>query len=162
MLPRSKDQWPFMFAYYGKIHLKNDLIKNNESVGRREGEVMSILTFKGGVHPFEGKDMSKNKPIMDLEPVGELVFPVSQHIGAPAVPVVEVGDKVLAGTLIAKATGFISANIHSSVSGVVKAIEPRMVAAGNKVLSIIVENESVSNTALLNINSQGVSSAFFS
>ena len=65
-----------------KNSFKNDLIKNNESVGRREGEVMSILTFKGGVHPFEGKDMSKNKPIMDLEPVGELVFPVSQHIGA--------------------------------------------------------------------------------
>ena len=124
-----------------KNSFKNDLIKNNESVGRREGEVMSILTFKGGVHPFEGKDMSKNKPIMDLEPVGELVFPVSQHIGAPAVPVVEVGDKVLAGTLIAKASGFISANVHSSVSGVVKAIEPRMVAAGNKVLSIIVEND---------------------
>lgn len=102
---------------------------------------MSILTFKGGVHPFEGKDLSKDKPIVDLEPTGELVFPVSQHIGAPALPVVAVGDKVKVGSLIAKANGFISANVHSSVSGVVKAIEPRLVAAGNKVLSIVVEND---------------------
>ncbi len=102
---------------------------------------MSVFTFKGGVDPFGGKNLSKDKATQDLLPKGDLVFPVSQHIGAPAVPVVNVGDRVLAGTLIAKAGGFVSANIYSSVSGTVKAIEPRLVTAGSKVNSIIIEND---------------------
>ena len=77
---------------------------------------MGKLTFKGGVHPFDGKELSKDKPIKELLPEGDMVFPLSQHIGAPAVPVVAKGDHVLAGQLIAEAGGFISANIHSSVS----------------------------------------------
>ena len=48
---------------------------------------MGLMTFKGGVHPFEGKDLSKDKPIRELLPKGELVYPLSQHIGAPATPV---------------------------------------------------------------------------
>ena len=102
---------------------------------------MGVFTFKGGVHPFGGKDISKDKPIVDFVPQGELVYPVSQHIGAPAEPVVEVGDKVLVGTLLAKATGFVSSNIYSSCSGTVKAIEPRRVVMGNMVKSIIVESD---------------------
>ena len=70
-----------------------------------------------------------------------MVFPLSQHIGAPAVPVVAKGDYVLAGQLIAEAGGFVSANIHSSVSGTVKAIEPRTLATGGKCNSIIIEND---------------------
>ena len=103
---------------------------------------MGKCTFKGGIHPYDGKELSKDKPIKELFPaVGEMVFPLSQHIGAPAVPVVAKGDYVLAGQLIAEAGGFVSANIHSSVSGTVKAIEPRTLATGGKCNSIIIEND---------------------
>ncbi|MGN0244102.1 MAG: electron transport complex subunit RsxC [Lachnospiraceae bacterium] len=100
-----------------------------------------IWKFKGGIHPKDGKALSKDKPIKPYRPKGEMVFPLVQHIGAPAKPVVAKGDHVLAGQLIAEAGGFISANIHSSVSGEVKAIEPRRVPNGDKVMSIIIEND---------------------
>ena len=102
---------------------------------------MSILTFKGGVHPYDGKELSKDVAVRKVNPGKEVVIPVSQHIGAPAVPVIEIGDRVLKGQLIAKANGFVSANIHSSISGTVKKIEPRLVPNGSKVLSIIIEND---------------------
>ena len=102
---------------------------------------MGLRTFKNGVHPFEGKELSKEKPVQELLPKGELVFPVSQHIGAPAKPVVKVGDTVLRGQMIAEAGGFVSAPIHSSVSGTIKKIEPRRVAVGDKVNSIIIESD---------------------
>ena len=54
---------------------------------------MARLTFSGGIHPYDGKDMSKSKPIKDVDPKGELVYPLSQHIGAPAKPVVAKGDR---------------------------------------------------------------------
>lgn len=102
---------------------------------------MGLATFKGGVHPYEGKELSENKPVQVLMPKGEMVFPMSQHIGAPATPLVAKGDKVLAGQKIGEANGFISANVICSVSGTVKAIEPRRVANGEMVNSIIVEND---------------------
>lgn len=102
---------------------------------------MGLLTFKGGVHPYEGKELSKDKPTRELLPKGELVYPVSQHIGAPAKPIVAVGDTVLKGQMIAEAGGFVSSPIFSSVSGTVKAIEPRRVAVGDMVNSIIIEND---------------------
>lgn len=102
---------------------------------------MRVSTFKGGIHPLEGKDMSKDLPVKEVFPKGELVYPMSQHIGAPSKPIVQVGDKVLVGQKIAEAGGFISADICCSVSGTVKAIEPRRVVAGNKVTAIIVEND---------------------
>ena len=102
---------------------------------------MKLGTFKGGIHPKDGKEMSKNIPIKEILPKGNLVYPMSQHIGAPAKPIVAVGDKVLAGQKIGEATGFISANIISSVSGIVKAIEPRLTVSGNKAISIIIEND---------------------
>ena len=102
---------------------------------------MGLKTFKGGVHPYDGKELSKDKPIVDYKPQGELVFPLSQHIGAPATPVVAVGDTVLRGQKIAEAGGFVSAPIFSSVSGTVKKIEPRRVAVGDMVNSIIIESD---------------------
>lgn len=102
---------------------------------------MGLLTFMGGIHPYDGKDISKDKAIVDYLPKGECVYPLSQHIGAPAVPVVKKGDKVLVGQKIAEAGGFVSANIHSGVSGTVKNIEPRMTVAGTKVNSIIIDND---------------------
>ena len=76
-----------------------------------------------------------------LMPKGDLVYPMSQHIGAPAIPLVKKGDKVLAGQKIGEASGFISANVICSVSGTVKAVEPRRVANGAMVNSIVVEND---------------------
>lgn len=102
---------------------------------------MSLLTFKGGIHPYEGKELTMDKPIETYLPKGELVYPLSQHIGAPAKPVVKKGDRVLVGQRIAEAGGFVSAYIHASVSGTVKNIEPRLTAGGTKVESIIIEND---------------------
>ncbi len=102
---------------------------------------MAKLTFNGGIHPYDGKDLTKDYAIVDILPKEELVYPLSQHIGAPATPIVQKGDKVLRGQKIAEATGFVSAPIHSSVSGTVKAIEPRRVVTGDMVMSIIVEND---------------------
>ncbi len=102
---------------------------------------MKLATFRGGVHPDDGKSLAKDCPIQALLPGNELVFPLSQHIGAPAVPVVKKKDTVLMGQRIAEAGGFVSANIVSSVSGVVKNIEPRLTVSGVKVNSIIIEND---------------------
>ena len=102
---------------------------------------MGLKTFKGGVHPYEGKELAKDQPIKEVRPKGGLVYPLSQHIGAPANPIVAVGDTVLRGQMIAEAGGFVSSPIFASVSGTVKAIEPRRVAVGDMVQSIIIEND---------------------
>lgn len=102
---------------------------------------MDLATFKGGIHPYEGKEMSENKPVQVLIPKGEMVFPMAQHIGAPAKPLVKKGDRVLVGQKIGEAGGFISANVICSVSGTVKAVEPRLMVNGTMVTSVIVEND---------------------
>jgi len=102
---------------------------------------MARLTFTGGVHPYDGKELSKDKCIVDYTPKGEMVYPLSQHIGAPAKSIVNKGDRVLVGTLIAEAGGFVSAPIYSACSGTVKAIEPRRVVGGNLVTSIVIDND---------------------
>lgn len=101
------------------------------------------FTFKGGIHPYEGKELTMDKEVKEYLPKGDMVYPLSQHIGAPAKPVVKKGDRVLVGQLIAEAGGFVSANIHSAVSGTVKAIEARLTASGSKVNSIIIENDNL-------------------
>ena len=85
---------------------------------------MARLTFTGGIHPYDGKALSKDKPIQDILPGRELAYPLSQHIGAPAKPVVAKGDRVLAGQKLAEGGGFVSAPIHASVSGTVKSRHP--------------------------------------
>lgn len=102
---------------------------------------MGNATFSGGIHPYDGKELSKDKPIVRLNPTSEMVFPMAQHIGAPATPTVAVGDAVLVGQCIGEASGFVSANIICSVSGTVKAIEPRQTVAGTQVLSIVINND---------------------
>ena len=102
---------------------------------------MATLTFRGGIHPYDGKDLTKDKPIREVLPKGDLVYPMQQHIGAPAKPIVKKGDKVLAGQKIAEATAFVSAPVYATVSGMVKAIEPRRVVTGEEVMSIVVEND---------------------
>ena len=102
---------------------------------------MARLTFVGGIHPYDGKDLSKDKPIREVLPKGDLVYPLSQHIGAPAKAIVAKGDHVLTGQKIAEAGAFVSAPIYATVSGTVKAIEPRRVVTGDNVMSIIIEND---------------------
>ena len=102
---------------------------------------MGLKTFKGGIHPYEGKELAKDQPIVPVLPKGDLVYPLSQHIGAPANPIVAVGDEVCKGQKIAEAGGFVSSPIYASASGKVKAIEPRRVAVGDMVNSIVIEND---------------------
>ncbi len=109
---------------------------------RKEGSSMGLATFKGGVHPYEGKELAENSAIRTLKPTsGEIVLSMSQHLGAPAKPIVKVGDRVLVGQKIAEPGGFISACVISSVSGTVKKIEPRQMPAGGKMLSVVIDND---------------------
>lgn len=100
-----------------------------------------LKTFRGGVHPNDMKSPTAGKAIVELDPSPEMVYPMTQHIGAPASPIVNVGDYVFAGQKIAEASGFVSACIHSTVSGKVKAIEKRMHPNGLMVQSIVVEDD---------------------
>lgn len=100
-----------------------------------------MRTFRGGIHPHGQKHATQNKPIVDLAPPDELVFPLSQHIGAAAIPCVKVGDTVRMGQKIADADGFVSANIHSSVSGTVTAIEKRLHPNGTVAECIVIAND---------------------
>lgn len=102
---------------------------------------MKLFTFKKGVHPPHGKYLSEKKEIVDIEPKGILVFPMAQHIGAPAECLVKKGDHVLVGQKIGQAKGFISANIHCSVSGTVKKIDQVLLPSGNKASAVVVEND---------------------
>lgn len=99
------------------------------------------VTFTGGVHPPDGKEFAKNASIQVLQPKGNVVYPLSQHIGAPAKAVVNVGDKVRIGTLLAEAGGFVSSPIYAGISGTVKSIAPHRVQNGSMVPSITIEND---------------------
>ena len=100
---------------------------------------MGMFTFKGGVHPPYEKELTSAKSIVNANIPKQLIIPMSQHIGAPCEPVVAAGDTVKEGQLIGKTTSFVSAPIHSPVSGKVKKIEPRLHPLGKKMTSIIVE-----------------------
>ncbi|WP_069997971.1 electron transport complex subunit RsxC [Cellulosilyticum sp. I15G10I2] len=102
---------------------------------------MKGLTFKKGIHPNYNKESTSSKAIETLMPQGELVYPMSQHIGSPCKPLVKKGDSVLVGQKIGDATGFISAPIHSSVSGTVKVVEERRTLRGIKDLCVVIEND---------------------
>lgn len=98
-------------------------------------------TFQGGVHPDDNKSYTNNIPINVLDGVNEHVFPLQQHIGAPLTPVVEIGSPVKVGMKLADTDAFVSAPLHSSVSGTVKTIEKRLHSSGVPVMSIVVEND---------------------
>lgn len=95
---------------------------------------------KGGIHPPENK-LSSEKEIQSIPTPAEVRIPLGQHIGAPATPVVKRGDVVKVGTLIAKASGFISANIHSSISGTVQKIDDVVDASGYKKQVIVIKSD---------------------
>ncbi len=99
------------------------------------------ITFKGGIHPLECKHLSESKPIEVLPAPDKVFVLVSQHAGAPAKPLVKKGDDVKLGQKIAEAAGYISANIHSPVSGKVVKIEDVPHFAGGLSSAIIIEND---------------------
>lgn len=100
-----------------------------------------LKTFKiGGVHPPENK-LSSGEKIKVLPVPEQVIIPLGQHIGAPATPVVQKGEQVKAGQLIAQASGFVSANIHSSVSGTVVSIDNVTDAAGISKPAITIKTE---------------------
>src|SRR6186713_508246 len=83
---------------------------------------IQLWEIPGGIHPAQNKSQSTQLPLGNLPIPPQLIIPLNQHIGAPAQPVVQVGDKVLAGQLIAAANGTFSANVHASSSGTVLSI----------------------------------------
>lgn len=112
-----------------------------------------LKTFpKGGVHPTEGKYSAESA--IEILPLPKTVYiPISQHIGAPSKPIVAKGDKVRVGDIIAESAGFVSANIHSSVSGTVVKIDNVLDSSGYKRPSIIIDidgdewNESIDRSS---------------
>lgn len=101
----------------------------------------SFMYKEGGAHPDEQKGFTDSKPIVEASVPKTMAYPVAMHIGAPAEPVVEVGDQVKVGQTIAEESGFVSAHVYSSVSGEVTAIEKRLQAGGDEIDSIIVKND---------------------
>lgn len=97
--------------------------------------------FFGGVHPNDMKAATNEKAIEKLAAPAEVVIPMSMHIGAPCKPIVAPGDHVTIGQRIGEPGGFVSAPIHASVSGTVKAVEPRPFSMGGKMMSVVIEND---------------------
>jgi len=106
---------------------------------------MSDIIFKltGGVHPPQNKHQSIQRPIAAAPIPAQLVIPMSQHIGPPSSPIVQVGDNVLKGQCIATAESFEGAYVHASTSGKVVAVEerPHNHASGMPALSIVIESD---------------------
>ena len=99
---------------------------------------MDIRTFSiGGIHPEENK-LTHEAVTQKAALPKQAIFPLSQHIGAPAKPVVQKGDRVKVGTMIAEAGGFVSAPIFSSVSGTVAKIDSVIDATGYRNPAIII------------------------
>lgn len=99
----------------------------------------SLPTFPHGIHPEENKHFTATKPIRRLPFPPELIIPLAQHAGRPSEPVVHVGQEVVRGEPIAKATGFVSVPQHAPATGVIKAIELMPTAKGPRTLSIILK-----------------------
>lgn len=98
--------------------------------------------YYGGVHPSEHKEFSEHLALQKFPDPKTVVIQMSQHLGAPANPIVQVGDYVKVGQKIGEAAGFISAPVHSSVSGTVVAIEPRMHATrGCEMTAVVIESD---------------------
>ena len=98
-------------------------------------------TFRGGIHPKEWKELSKDAPLQEYDAKGDMVFVLGQHIGKPSKAVVKKNDPVLVGQIIAEADGFVSVNVACSCSGKVKAVEKRRTVSGAMMECIVVEND---------------------
>lgn len=102
---------------------------------------MSQLTFKGGIHPPDKKELAKDSPIREAHIPERVVIPLSQHVGAPCKPLVSINQEVKKGEIIGEPGGFVSAPVHASVSGKVIAIGEFPNAMGRMVASVVIEND---------------------
>ncbi|HSO84804.1 MAG TPA: electron transport complex subunit RsxC, partial [Thiocapsa sp.] len=96
-------------------------------------------TFEHGIYPVEHKELTADKPIRRLPFAPELVIPLAQHKGAPAVPLVKVGQEVVRGEPIARAEGFVSVPMHAPATGVIRAIALTPTADGPKTQAIFLK-----------------------
>ena len=127
---------PIQLRDYSKTNFKviNDYVK----AVREE----RFAGYYGGVHPSERKELSEHLPLEKFPDPKVAVISMSQHLGAPANPIVQVGETVKVGQKIGEAAGFISAPVHSSVSGTVIAVEPRMHGTrGAEVMAVVIESD---------------------
>ncbi|HWR62524.1 MAG TPA: electron transport complex subunit RsxC [Clostridia bacterium] len=115
---------------------------------------MRTLTFKGGTHPPHSKKATESLSIERANEPKAVVIPMQQHIGAPCEPIVQVGDEVKVGQKIGEAKGFVSSPVHSSVSGKVVAVEPRLYSGGMAVPCVVIESD-LQNTVSPEIASKG-------
>ncbi len=113
---------------------------------------MAVLTFKGGIHPPDKKELSKDKAIVATRPPKRVVIPLLQHIGAPCKLAVSIGQEVKKGDLIGMPEGFVSAPVHSSVSGKVISIGDFPLPTGRIVNSVVIENNQKEEWTTLNEN----------
>ena len=100
--------------------------------------------FPGGIHPREGangKVVNGQNPIRSLDAPPRVIIPLQQHIGAPAKALVAPGDHVRIGQKIGEAGGFVSAPVHASVSGTVRAVQDAMLANGTMVPAVLIDND---------------------
>ncbi|MBN2223475.1 MAG: electron transport complex subunit RsxC [Deltaproteobacteria bacterium] len=103
-------------------------------------DTIKTYRFRGGVHPPEEK-LTKSIPVRTMPMPDKVFIPLSQHLGAPAKPIVSPGDRVTVGTKIADAGGFVSAPVHSSISGVVKGIVDYPHPAGRNLPAVEIEGD---------------------
>ncbi len=99
------------------------------------------LTFKGGIHPPDKKELAKERAIKNAQAPKQVVIPLSQHIGAPCKPAVSIGQQVKKGEVVGAPQGFVSSPVHSSVSGKVISIGDFPLATGRMTPSIVIEND---------------------
>ncbi len=120
---------------YSKVNFKlvNDYVKSIRE-SRLDG-------YYGGIHPLERKELSENAPLERFPEPDTVVIPLSMHSGAPSNPIVKIGDTVKVGQKIGELAGFISANTHSSVSGIVTAIEERPHSTRGTCLSVVIKSD---------------------
>ena len=102
---------------------------------------MKLPTFRGGVHPYDGKSLTKEQNTIPAEPGDKLFYSLSQHIGVPSRPIVQKNDYVLRGQKIALANGNVSAAVHASVSGEVLGIRKMRMPSGSMADCIVVDND---------------------
>lgn len=126
---------PVQVRDYSKVNFKavHEYVKSIRE-NRLEG-------YYGGVHPSERKEYTEHLPLVRFPDPEVVVIPLSMHAGAPANPVVQVGDTVKVGQKIGEAAGFISSPVHSSVSGTVTAIETRLHATRGECLSVVIQSD---------------------
>ncbi len=98
-------------------------------------------SFYGGIHPDDGKRLASSSPITPLAAPDQVIIPMSMHIGAACTPTVQKGDTVKVGQIIGRSDAFVSVPVHASVSGTVAAVEPRLHPNGQKVMSVVIDND---------------------